>query len=68
MMSGMQGMDRLKWLVADMLDLQAFQSGAFDAVIEKGTMDVLFVDNDSPWDPSTEVRDRVSTMLDEVHR
>ena len=64
----MQGMDGLKWLVADMLNLQGFQPGAFDAVVEKGTMDVLFVDNDSPWDPSTEVRERVSRMLDETHR
>lgn len=64
----MQGMDGLKWLVADMLNLQAFQAGAFDAVVEKGTMDVLFVDDDSPWDPSTEVRERVSRMLDEIHR
>ena len=68
LLSATQGMDGLKWLVADMLNLQAFQSSAFDAVIEKGTMDVLFVDNDSPWNPSTEVRDRVSRMLDEVHR
>ena len=67
-LSGVQGMDGLKWLVGDMLDLQVFQSGAFNAVIEKGTMDVLFVDNDSPWDPSTAVRDRVFRMLDEVHR
>ena len=67
-LSRTQGMGGMKWLVADMLNLQAFQSGAFDAVIEKGTMDVLFVDNDSPWDPSPEVRDRVSRVLDEVHR
>ena len=67
-LSGMQGMDSLTWLVGDMLDLQAFQAGYFDAVIEKGTMDVLFVDNDSPWDPSTRVQDRVSRVLDEIHR
>ena len=62
-----QGMDSLKWQVADMLDL-SFEAGTFDAVIEKGTMDVLFVDNDSPWDPNPEVRSRVLTMLDETHR
>lgn len=60
-------MESLKWQVADMLDLP-FQPRAFDAVIEKGTMDVLFVDNDSPWDPKPEVRSRMLTMLDETHR
>ena len=50
-----------------MLDLP-FNSASFDVVIEKGTMDVLFVDNDSPWDPRPEVRARVSQMLDETHR
>lgn len=63
----MQGVDSLKWQVADMLSLP-FQADTFDAVIEKGTMDVLFVDNDSPWDPNPEVRSRVLTMLDETHR
>ena len=40
----------------------------FDVVIEKGTMDVLFVDNDNPFDPKTEVKERVSKMLHETHR
>ena len=62
-----QGMDSLKWQVADMLSLP-FQDGVFDAVIEKGTMDVLFVDNDSPWEPRPEVCERVARMLDETHR
>ena len=60
-------MTSLKWQVADMLSMP-FPAGAFDAIIEKGTMDVLFVDNDSPWDPNPEVRSRVLTMLDETHR
>lgn len=50
-----------------MLELP-FGAGAFDAVIEKGTMDVLFVDNDSPWEPRPEVCARVKRMLDETHR
>ena len=62
-----QDMRSLEWQVADMLSLP-FQRGIFDAVIEKGTMDVLFVDNESPWDPTPEVRSRVLTMLDETHR
>ena len=53
--------------VADMLDLP-YSDATFDVVIEKGTMDVLFVDNDNPFDPKAEVRQRVFQMLDETHR
>jgi hypothetical protein len=62
-----QGMADIEWREGDMLDLP-FESASFDAVIEKGTMDVLFVDNDSSWDPRPEVRARVRRMLDETHR
>lgn len=50
-----------------MLDLP-YADATFDVVIEKGTMDVLFVDNDNPFDPKVEVRQRVFQMLDETHR
>ena len=60
-------MGQLAWRVADMLELP-FDSASFDTVIEKGTMDVLFVDNDSPWSPRQEVCARVKRMLDETHR
>ena len=45
-----------------------FPDGSFDAVVEKGTLDVLFVDNDSPWEPKAEVKQRVFQMLDQTHR
>ncbi|KAK9808887.1 hypothetical protein WJX72_005851 [[Myrmecia] bisecta] len=57
----------MQWRVADMLDLP-FADATFDVVLEKGTMDVLFVDNDSPWDPLPEVKQRVVQMLAETHR
>ena len=50
-----------------MLDLP-YSDATFDVVIEKGTMDVLFVDNDNPFDPKAEVQQRVFRMLDETHR
>lgn len=62
-----QGMDSLQWEVADMLSLP-FADGSFDIVLEKGTMDVLYVDNDSPWTPRPEVVTRVHQMLGETHR
>lgn len=65
--AGAQGMDSLRWEVADMLSLP-FPDGSFDVILEKGTMDVLFVDNDSPWNPRAEVVTRVHRMLGEAHR
>lgn len=50
-----------------MLDLP-YADATFDVVIEKGTMDVLFVDNDNPFDPKAEVQQRVFQMLGETHR
>ena len=53
--------------VADMLALP-YGDKHFDVVIEKATMDVLFVKNDSPFDPSEDVKLRVFQMLHETHR
>ena len=61
------GMHSLRWQVADMLALP-FAAQSFDVVLEKGSMDVLFVDNDSPWQPKAEVCKRVHCMLAEAHR
>ena len=62
-----EGMHSLKWKAADMLEMP-FGDQQFDVVLEKGTMDVLFVDNDSPWNPRPDVCSRVHKMLGEVHR
>ncbi|KAK9113195.1 hypothetical protein Scep_020714 [Stephania cephalantha] len=61
------GFKDIKVLVADMLDLP-FGDEYFDVVIEKGTMDVLFVDSGDPWNPHHETVDKVKAMLHEVHR
>ena len=62
-----EGMHSLKWRTADMLDMP-FRDQQFDVVLEKGTMDVLFVDNDSPWNPKPDVCSRVHKLLGEVRR
>ncbi|CAN6459854.1 unnamed protein product [Victoria cruziana] len=54
-------------LEADMLDLP-FGPETFDVVIEKGTLDVLFVDSGDPWNPSPSTVDKVIAMLKCVHR
>ncbi|XP_049934524.1 uncharacterized protein LOC116257009 isoform X2 [Nymphaea colorata] len=54
-------------LEADMLHLP-FSTESFDVVIDKGTMDVLFVDSGGPWNPSPSTVDKVIAMLKCVHR
>ncbi|PHU10571.1 hypothetical protein BC332_22431 [Capsicum chinense] len=62
-----KGYKEIKVLEADMLDLP-FDDGCFDVVIEKGTMDVLFVDSGDPWNPHPATVEKVTKMLNEIHR
>lgn len=62
-----KGYKDIKVLQADMLDL-SFTDESFDVVIEKGTMDVLFVDSGDPWNPRPETVNKVMAMLQGVHR
>ncbi|KAF8112297.1 hypothetical protein N665_0065s0074 [Sinapis alba] len=62
-----KGYKEIKVVQADMLDLP-FDSECFDVVIEKGTMDVLFVDAGDPWNPRQETVSKVMATLDGVHR
>lgn len=62
-----KGYKEIKVLEADMLDLP-FNDECFDVVIEKGTMDVLFVNSGDPWNPRPETVAQVKAMLEGVHR
>ncbi|KAF2542925.1 hypothetical protein F2Q68_00028888 [Brassica cretica] len=62
-----KGYKEIKVVQADMLDLP-FDTECFDVVIEKGTMDVLFVDAGDPWNPRQETVSKVMATLDGVHR
>ncbi|KAK9691137.1 hypothetical protein RND81_09G178200 [Saponaria officinalis] len=62
-----KGFKEIKAMVADMLDLP-FGDATFDVVIEKGTMDVLFVDSGDPWNPQAETVRKVMAMLHGIHR
>ncbi|XP_042383559.1 EEF1A lysine methyltransferase 4-like [Zingiber officinale] len=61
-----KGLEGIKVVQADMLDLP-FGSESFDIVIEKGTMDVLFVNSGDPWNPHPETINKVMKMLEDVH-
>lgn len=62
-----KGYKGIKSMVADMLDLP-FGDEMFDVVVEKGTMDVLFVDSGDPWNPNPETVSKVMAMLQGIHR
>ncbi|GMY05877.1 methyltransferase-like protein 13 [Fagus crenata] len=62
-----KGYNEIKVLEADMLDLP-FSNECFDVIIEKGTMDVLFVDSGDPWNPQPATVTKVMAMLEGVHR
>lgn len=57
----------VEYAVGNMMDLP-FEEGSFDCVMEKATLDVLFVENDSPWEPLPEVLDNLHKALHEAHR
>ncbi|KAI4966694.1 hypothetical protein ZWY2020_037050 [Hordeum vulgare] len=56
-----RGITRVGVVVADMVDLP-FESESFDLMIEKGTMNVLFVDSGDPWNPNPTTVDNVTKM------
>ncbi|KAL6963907.1 hypothetical protein U1Q18_034914 [Sarracenia purpurea var. burkii] len=62
-----RGYKEIKVLEADVLDLP-FDNEYFDVIIEKGTMDVFFVDSGDPWNPRPANVNKVMTMLQGVHR
>ncbi|KAK4755679.1 hypothetical protein SAY87_009436 [Trapa incisa] len=51
---------QLKYMVMDVRDMRAFESGSFDAVLDKGTLDSLLCGNNS--------RKNAAQMLEEVAR
>ncbi|GMH19608.1 hypothetical protein Nepgr_021449 [Nepenthes gracilis] len=51
---------QLKYIKMDARDLSAFQTGSFEAVIDKGTLDSILCGNNS--------RQNAANMLEEIHR
>jgi len=57
----------MNWRTMDMLNLD-YPKATFDVVIEKATLDVLFVDEKSPWVPSELVSSKMNDVLSGVSR
>ena len=59
--------EQLRFTTMDMMNM-TYESGIFDFVIDKATMDVILTDNKDPWNPSEEVRERSSKTLNNCIR
>lgn len=55
----------MQWLVMDIKELK-FESGSFDVVIEKATLDALLVGERDPWRLSDESRSLMDRILQQV--
>ncbi|NXD86829.1 EFMT4 methyltransferase, partial [Halcyon senegalensis] len=57
----------LRWAVMDIRAL-AFPAASFDVVLEKGTLDVLMVEETDPWNVSAQAVASMQRVLEEVSR
>lgn len=58
----------LKWLTMDFRDMKILQDCTFNLVFDKGSLDALWSDGGSQWDPSETVLKDIHLSLDEVLR
>lgn len=57
----------MKWVVMDIMDLK-YDTGSFDIVLDKGTMDAIMCEKGDVWSISDELAVKLDTMLSEVSR
>ena len=58
----------LQWAAMDFRDMVGVNNGSFDLVLDKGSLDALWSDGGSQWDPSEAVIADLSATLTEVIR
>lgn len=52
----------------DIKNMSSLEDGSFSTIIDKGTLDAIFCDNSSLWDPSTTVRNDIKSCVAEIQR
>lgn len=58
----------LKWASMDFRNMSELEGSSFDVVLDKGSLDALWSDGGSPWDPSESVLADISASLNEILR
>jgi SAM-dependent methyltransferase len=58
---------QMDWLEMDMRELN-FEKESFTVVLDKGSLDAVFTDGSSVWDPSTTVRADIEKAINEILR
>lgn len=59
---------KMTWQVADIRNLDIFESNTFDVAIDKGTLDALLSYKGSVWSLPDNIRKSCQQYMDEVHR
>ena len=62
-----QSLVGLEWYLMDMKDL-SFPSQSFDIVLDKGSLDAIWTDGSSVWQPSQSVLSDITVTIDEIYR
>lgn len=58
----------LQWATMDFRNMSELEGSTFDVVLDKGSLDALWSDGGSQWDPSESVLADISASLNEVVR
>lgn len=58
----------LKWATMDFRNMAELEGSSFDVVLDKGSLDALWSDGGSQWDPSESVLADINASLNEVLR
>lgn len=58
----------LQWATMDFRDMSDLSDSSFDVILDKGSLDALWSDGGSQWDPSETVLADISASLNEVIR
>ena len=58
----------LKWYTMDFRDMSGLEESSFEVVLDKGSLDALWSDGGSQWDPSESVLSDITASLREIVR
>ena len=58
----------LQWITMDFRDMSQVKGSCLDLVLDKGSLDALWSDGGSQWDPSESVLSDINASLNEVLR